>query len=181
MSREQAARHAGMDRQTLRDWVIRFNAAGVEGLRERPPELARRPPAGGLQGAGAARPRPRARRREQLARPGSVPPGRGAFWRGLQRPTSGASRTSPGRTPSSATPAATAAMRGRCFESGRSGEGGGGSARLARHALPRPGERPWRRLRLPRACPRRLAEGGGAGADARRERARCWPKARVRR
>lgn len=34
MSREAAARSAGMDRQTLRDWVIRFNADGVEGLRD---------------------------------------------------------------------------------------------------------------------------------------------------
>ena len=34
--RGQAARLAGMDRQTLRDWVIRFNAEGVEGLRDRP-------------------------------------------------------------------------------------------------------------------------------------------------
>ena len=36
MSRDQAARAAGMDRQTLRDWVHRYNAAGVEGLRDRP-------------------------------------------------------------------------------------------------------------------------------------------------
>ena len=36
MSREQAARQAGMDRQTLRDWVIRFNAEGVAGLGDRP-------------------------------------------------------------------------------------------------------------------------------------------------
>jgi len=36
MRRERAARQAGMDRQTLRDWVIRFNAEGVGGLRERP-------------------------------------------------------------------------------------------------------------------------------------------------
>ena len=36
MSRERAARQAGMDRQTLRDWVIRFNAEGIEGLRDRP-------------------------------------------------------------------------------------------------------------------------------------------------
>ena len=28
MSREDAAGRAGMDRQTLRDWVIRFNAEG---------------------------------------------------------------------------------------------------------------------------------------------------------
>jgi transposase len=36
MSREAAAGRAGMDRQTLRDWVIRFNAEGIEGLRDRP-------------------------------------------------------------------------------------------------------------------------------------------------
>ena len=36
MSREAAARSAGMDRQTLRDWVIRFNAEGVTGLRDQP-------------------------------------------------------------------------------------------------------------------------------------------------
>jgi putative transposase len=32
MSRELAARAAGMDRQTLRDWVIRYNRGGVDGL-----------------------------------------------------------------------------------------------------------------------------------------------------
>jgi len=31
-SREDAARQAGMDRQTLRDWVHRFNDLGVDGL-----------------------------------------------------------------------------------------------------------------------------------------------------
>src|SRR3954471_10751142 len=36
MSRDEAARAAGMDRQTLRDWVHRYNAEGVAGLRERP-------------------------------------------------------------------------------------------------------------------------------------------------
>jgi transposase len=36
MSRERAAKQAGMDRQTLRDWVIRFNVEGVEGLSDRP-------------------------------------------------------------------------------------------------------------------------------------------------
>jgi transposase len=35
VSREQVARTGGMDRQTLRDWVHRFNEAGVEGLRDR--------------------------------------------------------------------------------------------------------------------------------------------------
>jgi transposase len=35
-SREDAARHAGMDRQTLRDWVHRDNAEGLAGLRDRP-------------------------------------------------------------------------------------------------------------------------------------------------
>ncbi len=32
MSREQAAQAAGMDRQTLRDWVIRYNRGGVAAL-----------------------------------------------------------------------------------------------------------------------------------------------------
>src|SRR5947209_14499368 len=36
MSRADAARVAGMDRQTLRDRVHRYNAEGVEGLRDRP-------------------------------------------------------------------------------------------------------------------------------------------------
>mgnify|MGYP006174968555 FL=1 len=35
MSRAEAARIGGMDRQTLRDWAHRFNAAGPEGLRNR--------------------------------------------------------------------------------------------------------------------------------------------------
>jgi transposase len=44
MSRKDAARSAGMDRQTLRDWVIRYNAHGVVGLLDqwnggRPPLL----------------------------------------------------------------------------------------------------------------------------------------------
>ena len=34
-NREEAARQAGMDRQTLRDWVMRYNAEGVDGLRDR--------------------------------------------------------------------------------------------------------------------------------------------------
>lgn len=33
--REDAARLAGMDRQTLRDWVHRYNACGVAGLADR--------------------------------------------------------------------------------------------------------------------------------------------------
>jgi len=32
MSREDAARIGGMDRQTLRDWVHRFNRRGIDGL-----------------------------------------------------------------------------------------------------------------------------------------------------
>jgi transposase len=36
MSRAEAARLAGMDRQTLRDWVHRYNAEGLKGLRDRP-------------------------------------------------------------------------------------------------------------------------------------------------
>ena len=35
-SREDAARAAGMQRQTLRDWVHRYNAEGIAGLVDRP-------------------------------------------------------------------------------------------------------------------------------------------------
>ena len=34
-SREEAARLCGMDRQTLRDWVHRYNQAGLDGLADR--------------------------------------------------------------------------------------------------------------------------------------------------
>jgi len=36
MNRTDAATYAGMERQSLRDWVHRFNAEGVEGLKDRP-------------------------------------------------------------------------------------------------------------------------------------------------
>ncbi|MEQ1613803.1 MAG: helix-turn-helix domain-containing protein [Hyphomicrobiaceae bacterium] len=44
MSRTEAARSAGMDRQTLRDWIIRYSEHGVAGLIDnwkggRPPML----------------------------------------------------------------------------------------------------------------------------------------------
>ena len=44
MSRKEAAEAAGMDRQALRDWVIRYNADGPDGLYDcwgdgRPPKL----------------------------------------------------------------------------------------------------------------------------------------------
>ena len=35
-SRKEAARLCGMDRQTLRDWVHRYNKAGLDGLADRP-------------------------------------------------------------------------------------------------------------------------------------------------
>jgi hypothetical protein len=38
MSREAAAVSAGMDRQTLRDWVIRYYEHGLDGLADRPRE-----------------------------------------------------------------------------------------------------------------------------------------------
>jgi transposase len=47
-SREEAARIGGMDRQTLRDWVLRFNERGPDGLINvkspgRPPTLSKDP------------------------------------------------------------------------------------------------------------------------------------------
>ena len=35
MDRKTAAEAAGMDRQALRDWIVRYNADGIEGLRDR--------------------------------------------------------------------------------------------------------------------------------------------------
>ena len=35
MSRKEAAEAAGMDRQTLRDWVARYNEHGLDGLVDR--------------------------------------------------------------------------------------------------------------------------------------------------
>jgi transposase len=42
-NRAEAARAAGMDRQTLRDWVHRYNAAAIAGLSDAP--RSGRPPA----------------------------------------------------------------------------------------------------------------------------------------
>src|SRR5436305_4419782 len=96
-SREEAARAAGMDRQTLRDWVHRSNAEGLPGLRDRPrsgrrprltpgqeaelatavgrgpdpdrdPRVGLRPPEGRLRGARAAG-RPPGADRGPLRRP----------------------------------------------------------------------------------------------------------------
>jgi transposase len=47
-SRTQAAKSAGMERQTLPDWVHRYNAEGVEGLRDRP-RTGRKPLLGGSE------------------------------------------------------------------------------------------------------------------------------------
>lgn len=54
MDRASAARIGGMDRQTLRDWVHRFNALGPEGLADR--------------WAGGPKPRLTAEQKEELAR-----------------------------------------------------------------------------------------------------------------
>jgi hypothetical protein len=78
MGRGAAARAAGMDRQTLRDWVHRYNAEGIEGLRDRPRGAAVPPgrgPAGGAQGAGAPRSEAGAGRLRGLARSRSARPG----------------------------------------------------------------------------------------------------------
>ena len=63
MDRGSATRIGGMDRQTLRDWVHRFNAAGPDGERD---GVVRWPPGGPQTGhRGAVRRRlPRALRRK---------------------------------------------------------------------------------------------------------------------
>ena len=59
MDRASAARLAGMDRQTLRDWVHRYNAEGIAGLCNRPapvtPAEADRRADGGVESGGIGR------------------------------------------------------------------------------------------------------------------------------
>ena len=77
-SRTAAARAAGMERQTLRDWVHRYNAEGVEGLCDR--ARSGRPPR--LSEAQLV----------ELARLVEAGPDSGAPWRGalaLRRPSGG--------------------------------------------------------------------------------------------
>ena len=52
MNREAAARAAGMDRQTLRDWVHRYNAEGLAGLRGRVGETGPKRRLGSVRGRG---------------------------------------------------------------------------------------------------------------------------------
>ena len=89
MSRARAAEQAGMDRQTLRDWVIRFNQAGVEGWSDRArngrPSFLTDGRLATLQRLGVARPRLRARRPQQLDGQRSVAPRRGPLRRELPR------------------------------------------------------------------------------------------------
>src|SRR4051794_4905655 len=82
-SRAEAARHAGMDRQTLRDWVHRYNAGGAGAPPHPPPAGGRaRPPPGqrGAVGAGVgaqAAPHPGTRGRVGDGGGGGAGPGRG--------------------------------------------------------------------------------------------------------
>jgi transposase len=43
MSRTEAAKAAGMDRQTLRDWVHRFNEHGLAGLSDKTGNVGPKP------------------------------------------------------------------------------------------------------------------------------------------
>ena len=92
-------------------------------------------------------------------------------------------RIFPARTQSCATPRRTAGPTGACCDSRRSRQA---AARLARYAIPRPGEPPRGGLRLPRTGARGLARGRGprsrsrfrptAATGARPARAKCWPR-----
>src|SRR3954454_14575219 len=144
-SREEAARAAGMDRQTLRDWVQRYNAeGGLAGLRGRPrsgrrarPTAAQGPAparparagarAGGRRGAGAG-PRP--------GRGGALAPGRPAGPdRGPLRGPAARAHGRQGAAPARLHPPVGAS---HAPEGGRGGAGGvqRGFAELVREALP---------------------------------------------
>jgi hypothetical protein len=57
--RDEAASLNGMTRQTLRDWVHRYNAEGVEGLRSRTTTVSDRGADGRTEGVGASGTAPR--------------------------------------------------------------------------------------------------------------------------
>ena len=73
MSRDEAARAAGMDRQTVRNWVHRYNAEGYRGpagsAPSRPALRLGRGPVGRTQGHDPQRSQARTRRLCRLARP----------------------------------------------------------------------------------------------------------------
>ena len=88
MDRANAALLAGMDRQTLRDWVHRYNAEGIAGLCNRPapgrrPKLSEGQMAA-LKAVVLAGPDPGGQNCA-VARRRSVPVGAGALGRRLQR------------------------------------------------------------------------------------------------
>jgi len=59
LNRKTAAESCGMDRQTLRDWIHRYNAAGLAGRRSAGPPAATEPGSEGCKralGAGGSRP-----------------------------------------------------------------------------------------------------------------------------
>ena len=82
VDRKTAAETCGMDRQTLRDWVHRYNAEGLAGLtnrRGRPPAAAADAGAGGrARGLAGGRSRSGAGRRGALAAAGPAAADRGA-------------------------------------------------------------------------------------------------------
>ena len=140
------------------------------------------------RGAGAAA---RARATASSSAPAATSGSRPARRSSPTSPTSAASRTCPARTRWSATPRNGRRARGSgAVSARRSGARDRRRAVLARHALPRPGERAGRRLRLPRARARRLARGGRArsrspsrptaATGARPARARSSPRPRAR-
>ncbi len=89
MDREQAARIGGMDRQTLRDWVHRFNEGGPDGLKDirskgHPPRLSIDQLAA-LATIVETKPRPRRRWRGALASHRSTEGRPRAVWPRLSR------------------------------------------------------------------------------------------------
>src|SRR3954452_16498025 len=105
LPRERAAELAGMSGQTLGDWVHRYNAEGVAGLRDRsrPPLCPGRGPPGRAQGLDPQGSAAGARRLRRLAHRGPVRPRRAPLRRPLRRerdgPADEASRLVPAEGP----------------------------------------------------------------------------------
>src|SRR4028118_1679447 len=83
-SRKEAAESCGMDRQTLRDWVIRYNDKGLPGVADRGPAGA------ALRGAPGDWPADSGGRRHALQRQGSAGVGGPGAARASLSPRAGA-------------------------------------------------------------------------------------------
>ena len=147
VDRKTAAETCGMDRQTLRDWVHRYNAEGLAGLANRRGAARPRrldPGAGGrARGLAGGRPRPGGGRGGALAAAGPATPDRGPVRGGVARAdgrqVSGGARLPPALgapAPSEDRSRGAGALSKKLPRGGSRGDPRGGPRQAARDLVP---------------------------------------------